>query len=395
MATPSHHFDVSIGDLTRRLLPPLLGVALLAAILHAVSFTRLLPDPVPADLDRTLLTAKVELASGTAPASVVLLGDSSCMMDVDAPELTRQLGRPVLNLGTLSYLDLTAHTALLRHALARLPNPPGDVVLLLHPGSLLRGSSLPDLDRFLRASLAGDARSLRSAARHPAEGLLAGVVIREQIVQPWIPNLLRGDFAAAYGTTWEVRRRVHRQSGTLLDPTRFDAAAFQGRYEFRLHPRLEPASREFRLAVPSGTRLWVGLTPLPESLALSDHAARIETVLGSWAAWLQPDRVLNLPSAPTTLSAEPPSVAAGVPPAVEGGVPPPGISVQTTRALPPSPPGRMPGSAASGTTASTHPPSPGGQLPTLLPDAAFATITHLNAQGVADYTALLASELRR
>jgi hypothetical protein len=379
MANPSHHFDFSIGDLVRRSLPPLLGVALLAAALHAVSYMGLLPHPVPADLDRTLLAAKAELASGTAPASVLLLGDSSCMMDVDAPELARHLGRPVLNLGTLSYLDLTAHTALLRHSLARLPAPPGDVVLLLHPGSLLRGSSLPDLDRFLRASLAGDARSLRSAPRHPAEGLLAGVVIREQIVQPWIPGLLRGDFATAYGTPWEVRRLVHRQRGTLLDPTRFDAAAFQGRYEFRLHPRLEPASRDFRSAIPPGVRLWVGLTPLPESLALSDHAARIETVLGTWAAWLRPNRVLNSPTAPTTLSSNRSSVAAGVPPAVEGGVPPPGISVQTTQAPPHSPPGRM----------------PSGQLPTLLPDAAFATVTHLNAQGVANYTALLASELRK
>ncbi len=379
MATPSHHFDFSIGDLARRLLPPLLGVALLAAILHAVSLTRLLPDPVPSDLDRTLLAAKAELASRTAPASVVLLGDSSCMMDVDAPELARQLGRPVLNLGTLSYLDLAAHTALLRHTLERLPNPPSDVVLLLHPGSLLRGSSLPALDQFLRASLAQDARNLRSAPRHPAEGLLAGVVIREQIVQPWIPSLLRGDFATAYGTTWEVRRRVQRQNGTLLDPTRFDAEAFQGRYEFRLHPRLEPASRDFRSAIPPGARLWVGLTPLPESLALSDHAARMETVLGTWAAWLQPDRVLNLPSAPTTLSANRSSVAAGVPPAAEEGVPPPGISVQASGVPPISPPGRM----------------PSGQLPALLPDAAFATVTHLNAQGVAEYTALLASELRK
>jgi hypothetical protein len=382
MAIPSHHFDFSISDLVRRLLPPVLGVALLAAILHVVSNTRILPDPVPADLDRTLLAAKVELASDTAPASVLLLGDSSCMMDVDAPELARQLGRPVLNLGTLSYLDLTAHTALLRHALARLPSPPIDVVLLLHPGSFLRGSSMPALDQFLRASLARDGTGLRSAPRHPAEGLLAGVVIREQIVQPWIPSLLRGDFAAAYGTTWQVRRVMQRQHGSLLDPTRFDAAAFQGRYEFHLHPRLEPASREFRSAIPPGVRLWVGLTPLPESLALSDHAARIETVLGTWAAWLRPDRMLNSPTAPTTFSSNRSSVAAGVPPALEGGVPPPGISDQPTQApqaSPHSPPGRM----------------PSGQLPTLLPDAAFATGTHLNARGVAEYTALLAAELRQ
>lgn len=357
MPTPSHTYEFRAGEFLRRLVSPVLGVVLLAAALQVTSRLRALPLPVPSDLDRTVLAAKTELASRTQPVSVILLGDSSCMMDVDTPELARRLDRSVLNLGTLSYLDLAAHTALLRHALQHLPAPPRDVVLLLHPGSLLRSSSLPALDQFLRARLAGDSMGSRSFARHGAEALLGGVIVREQILQPWIPCVLRGEFARAYGTTWQVQRLLNRRSGTLLDPTRFDTEAHQGRYEFHLNPRLETASRELKAAIPPGTRFCVGLTPVPASLALSDHSARIQAVLDSWTPWLQPDQVLPLSST---------SVAAGVP---SGGV--------------------LPGSESVNRSIPTH------GLPAVLPDSEFATATHLNAQGVASFTARLATELRR
>lgn len=328
----------------RRMAAPCLGVALLAAVVHAASLGRILPPPVPSDLDRTILESKTRLASRTSPVSVLLLGDSSCMMDVDALELAHRLDRPVLNLGTLSYLDVSAHAALLRHTLKHLPTPPTDIVLLVHPGSLLRSTSLPDLERFLRARLDQDSVRARSSARHPAEALLGGVIVREQLVQPWIPSRLRGDFATAYGTTWQVQRQLERQAGTLLDPSHFDPSAFPGRYEFQLHARLETASREFRSAIPPNSRFWVGLTPLPESLALPQHASRIQAVLEEWSAWLGPVRIL------------------------------------------PPDPGAFAAGASSVESASLG-------IPGILPDRYFATVSHLNARGVAQFTERLAKAL--
>lgn len=344
MPRPSHTFEFSVADLMRRMAAPCLGVTLLAAVVHLASLGRILPSPVPSDLDRTILESKTRLASRTSPVSVLLLGDSSCMMDVDALELAHRLDRPVLNLGTLSYLDVSAHAALLRHTLRHLPSPPTDIVLLVHPGSLLRSTSLPDLERFLRARLDQDSVRARSSARHATEALLGGVIVREQLVQPWIPSRLRGEFATAYGTTWQVQRQLERQAGTLLDPSHFDPSAVPGRYEFQLHARLETASREFRSAIPPTSRFWVGLTPLPESLALPQHATRIQAVLEGWSAWLGPVRIL--PTDSGALSADASSVE----------------------------------SAPQG-------------IPGTLPDRYFATVTHLNADGVAQFTARLATEL--
>lgn len=328
MRLPSHHCEFTTRDLLRRSLAPLLGVTFLAALLHAGSRLNALPRPVPADLDRTLLSAKVDLAAQSSAASVVLIGDSSCMMNIDATDLARRLGQPVLNLGTLSHLDLTAHAELLHFALQQRASPPNDVVLLVHPMSLRRGSSLPEPARFLRARLTRNSHASLASPRHRAENLLASVVVREQLLQSWIPTVLRGDFATEYGTTWEAQRRLLRQAGSLTDPTRFDAASQQGRYEFRLHPDLEPASRALRALVPQGTRLWVGLTPVPASLALPNHTNQVRELLRSWANWLEPVRVLST-------------------------------------------------------------------LPSTLPESQFATATHLNPEGIATLTPLVAAELGR
>ncbi len=332
LPVPSHSVEFKAADLLRRLAAPALGVVVAAALVHVASLGGLLPASAPADLDRTVLAAKADLASRSAPASIVLVGDSSCMMDVDAPALGRHLGQTVLNLGTLSYLDLAAHGMLLSHALRHASEPPREVVLLLHPGSLLRASSEPGLEHFLgerlRLGSADPTSPIPPFRSGFTSGLLGGDIVRGQMVQPWFPSLLRGEFGAAYGTTWQIHRLLMRQSGTLLDPTPFDPLANAGRYEFHLNPALEKVSREFRSLIPAGCRFSVGLTPLPESLALDRHADRVASTLGVWASWLQPDRVL-----------------AG--------------------------------------------------LPAVLPDALFASAAHLNAEGTAEFTRRLSAELAR
>ena len=111
----SHTCEFEPKDLLRRLAMPLLPMAVFAALMHAGALVRLLPAPRPTlDIDRTLLVHQAEASRARHDADVLLLGDSSCLMDVDAKQLGNQLGRPALNLGTLSYLDLNAAAALLR-----------------------------------------------------------------------------------------------------------------------------------------------------------------------------------------------------------------------------------------------------------------------------------------
>ncbi|MBL9128882.1 MAG: hypothetical protein JNL97_14615 [Verrucomicrobiales bacterium] len=293
MPTPSHHCEFPLRDLARRLVVPALGVGLAALLLRFAAVFDLLPAPTPRDLDRTILAAKVELAASDRPAEVVLLGDSSCMMNVNATGLGRLVDRPVLNLGTFSHLGPANHAELFRRFLRDRRTPPRDVLLLLHPGSLRRSSGEPEAERFLKARLEGRLADGATAPRSLVEACLGGVFVRERLVQPLLPQLLSGDFATAYGTTWRVRRRLETGAGSLVDPTRFDASALGGRYEFGVGAGVEPAFREFRSAIPPNVRLWVGLMPTPESLALPDHATRVRELRQALVGWLAPSRPLE------------------------------------------------------------------------------------------------------
>src|SRR5262245_3150614 len=62
-------------------------------------------------------------------------------MNVSARRLSERLNRPVLNLGTFSFLDLNAQALLLKEYVQHHPTPPRAVVVLLHPEALRRLSS--------------------------------------------------------------------------------------------------------------------------------------------------------------------------------------------------------------------------------------------------------------
>src|SRR5262245_44469519 len=108
----SHRYEVSPGGLARAVLPPLAGLVLLAVLLRLSDRFNLLPPPQPMlDPDKTTLLYKREVSRSSNPAEILLIGDSSCMMGVDAPQLSRELhGRPsVLNLGLIISMGLDVY----------------------------------------------------------------------------------------------------------------------------------------------------------------------------------------------------------------------------------------------------------------------------------------------
>ena len=92
----SHSYDFVPRDLARLLAPTLVFVTLAAGLLHAATRLNLLPRPRPTlDVDRTIMIHKIEASGSRQDAEVLLMGDSSCLMDLSAVKLTREIGRPV------------------------------------------------------------------------------------------------------------------------------------------------------------------------------------------------------------------------------------------------------------------------------------------------------------
>jgi hypothetical protein len=299
MIPRSHSCEFGAPDVLRLAARLGLGVLLAAAVLHLLHRLEWLPAPVPGDVDRTILAAKARLALEAPPASLVMIGDSSCLMDVDAPLLSRLIAPgSALNLGTLSYLDLPAHGALLDRFVRRHPGSgPATVLVLLHPEALRWGSPRDEFTGYLRNRLDPTRpREALSPARGVADAWLGGPIFRERILHPLLPVPLPGPFGVGYGCNRDLGQTLIQRQGSLTDPERFDAADLQGNAEYRLGSSIETASRAFTRFRPPGARLVVGITPVPEGFAARDHDAKVRAMLETWAGWMGADRALtNLP----------------------------------------------------------------------------------------------------
>jgi hypothetical protein len=282
----SHSYDFVPGDVARLLWPTLAFVALAAGLFHAATRLSWLPRPRPTlDVDRTIVIHKTEASGSRQDAEVLLMGDSSCLMDLSAVKLTTEIGRPVLNLGTLSYLDLKAHGTLLRRFVAVNPNQPKAVVLLLHPEALRRPAPEQYHTAVFEHFVAGKDHVTKLNLAH----WLGLEFFRTRLLSRALPTPLGGAYGQRYGFSSDLQSYLTRHRGSAIDP---DPKPFQGNPEYRLAPQLESQSRAFKSAVPRGVKLFVAITPVPAGFAPPNYARQHRQVLEEWSQWLGADAAL-------------------------------------------------------------------------------------------------------
>jgi hypothetical protein len=333
----SHEYAVARREVTGLLTRPLAVVLGLSAVIWMCRWAGVLPAPLPLlDMDRTVLAHQAEASRSVQDSTLLLVGDSSCLMDVSAPGLERGLGgaERVRNLGTLSFLGPESHGTLVRTCATANPGRVRRVVLLLHPEALRRTASSVYHTRALAACLGrtdvpADGGWGGRAAWWLGLDIMRGRILSRLAPAPLLDDQGRiGTLAQHYGFTWDLWSHMASNRGSATDPRSFSTEVAHGNAEYRLAPGLEVASREFRALLPAGVRLSVGITPVPESFALPGHERRQGELLRQWGVWLRADEVLD-------------------------------------------------------------------QLPAALPDRWFASVTHLNFEGTQHYTAVLARELER
>lgn len=292
----SHVCEFSAVQLLRLIALPLVPVAIFAAFLHAGARLKALPPPRPTlDAERTILVHQAEAARSRNSAEILLLGDSSCLMDVSARQLGEILGRPVLSLATFSFLDLNSHGAMLREFNGVNPNQVRAVVLLMHPESLRRVTADERYAGMLAAFWEQRDHYDPSTLTGRAQGALGVDIFKGRILSRTVPSPLNGAYGRYYGFTSDLERFLNARNGSAIDP---DPRPFSGSAEYRLAPALEKASRAFRTAVPPGVKFFAGITPVPERFAGADYPTKRNELLTRWGGWLQTDGLLtNLPPA--------------------------------------------------------------------------------------------------
>jgi hypothetical protein len=286
----SHVYEFEPRDIARIISGPIVILALFAVAMHVGAHTRLLPAPRPVlDTDRTILIHQAEASRSKSDAEILLLGDSSCLMNVSARQLGEQLGQPVLNLGTFSFLDLNAHATLLREFVRANPGRPRAVVLLMHPEALRRVGPEEFYANVLTSFLAGtDSRP--ATAKGQVSWLLGADILKGRLLSRALPLPLGGAYGHIYGFNRNLEATLTTQRGSIVDP---ESKSFSGLAEYRLGPTLERASKAFRAAVPPDARLLVGITPAPESLAGPRYPAQQTEMLRQWSQWLKADAALE------------------------------------------------------------------------------------------------------
>lgn len=241
-------------------------------------------------MDRTLLVHQVEATRASPDATVLLLGDSSCLMDVAADELSLQIGQSALNLGTLSYLDVQAYAQLLRHYVTHHAQPLRAVVLLMHPEALRRAGPEEYHVRLLD-SLLHETDLVPRTGFHPRLLHWLGLdLFRNRILCRVLPTPLAGAYGRHYGFSTDLEKFLSQHRGSLVEP---DRQPFRGNAEYRLSKTLEPGSRLFRRDVPPAVTLLVGITPVPAGFAGRDYPALRDEMLAQWGRWLQVDALLD------------------------------------------------------------------------------------------------------
>lgn len=275
--------------------PTVLALALMLAA--AELWYRAAPALGPVDPDSVLLATQQERARTMGPADLVVLGDSSALMGIDAPRLGAALGDArIESLATMGIVGPVGHGALLRAYAAR-GNQPANVLLLLHGASLV-------LTDPTFAALGYEAMAVAGRMARPSPPLLgARRKLFQDLVFPVVSFPLLGAFGRAYGWPADMKAALIAGRGTMIDPNPSlpaRPAAPAAPYVFSLS---DDVAR--RLDTLRGTfaelgvgRVLLGLTPLPDSrhgaATAASRAATLRAVAGRLG--LADGDILDLPA---------------------------------------------------------------------------------------------------
>lgn len=267
---------------------------MICSVVRGAGIVGALPDPLPIlDMDRTILLHQAKASTGKHDAEIVLIGDSSCLMDISAAGLAEQLGRKVLNLGTLSYLDITDFALILEHYFASDNVPPEMVVLVVHPDWLRRFESEPYHANVLDAFYSGREKCFGGDSFSKFTCLAGIETFRARVLAKVVPAPLDGAARDYYGFTADLWNVLERSGGSAVDPGRFDPDAPQGNAEFRISTTLARDGRSLKDVLPDGVRLAVALSPTPGRIVGNGFRPRWESLLSDLAEVTDADVVLG------------------------------------------------------------------------------------------------------
>lgn len=291
---------LKLRELNRVILPIIVSMIGLLALLRCLNGLGLLPKPsVSTHPDLTVLIHQFRASRERDPAKVVLLGDSTCLMGVDARELSQRLPEKprVLSLALLIWLDLGVYGQVLSDFAKANPDQVRSVVLLVSPAKLAEGGESAqgtESEIWRQVQLADRRASFQEAKTPPAR--LGINLLRENVFSHLLDTPTRPQGEAFFGFSSQVDGYMSAHQGSLLEPGTFLIPRRRQTAKWTLSPAFEAETRVFRARVPSGAKLFIGLTPIAKITSNPGDRDRRDELLRAWNRTMNADGVLtNLP----------------------------------------------------------------------------------------------------
>jgi hypothetical protein len=185
---------------------PVVAIALLILVCFRLSggkelFLR------PPSIEHTIVDAQLARMREATP-QVAFVGDSSCLMGVDAPVLSRSLGARIENFCTIGYVGPAGYAHMVDELSKRLP-PTGAIVVMIHGVQLVRDPSWESWAEYVKTE--------GVSARLPAPFLTASRYLAWHALDPLVFSVLPGTYGRHYGGEHALFRAV--QDGDVVDPS--------------------------------------------------------------------------------------------------------------------------------------------------------------------------------
>jgi hypothetical protein len=296
-----HEYRFAIREACGALLPTLAVLICIAAGLKLMVITGLMPAVASVNnAGTTILAHQASAARSHYPGEVVLLGDSTCLVGVDAASLSRELpGQPpALNLSLFIWLALKDYGEVLADFASANPGQVRTVVLLLTPEKL--GADIRPTEEELWHNVRREVQGL-STPIVPSATLrdrLGFGGLRENLLSHVLATPLRGKGpgVAFYGFCSGVDAYMTAHDGSYLEFGSLARPRKIPQRKWAFVADLEVESRAFRSRVPPGAKFFAGLTPIAESYCSPDERVQRLDMLHRWNRWIQADALLtNLP----------------------------------------------------------------------------------------------------
>ena len=250
-----------------------LNLSVLALIFRILLFINILPEFRPAiDIDRVVITSKIDLSKNLDPPDIIFLGDSSCLMNIDTKYISKKTNLNAFNLGTLSFLNINTYPKLINN-LYENNKLPKIIFLIVHP-ELLRKASYSDNHMNIFNSYNNKINS--NNHENFLDDFLSINIFKNRIYSRIPIPLNNNEFRNYYGFTTTMNDFISDNYGSAVDPRKLNLNDSHGNTLYKISSNNLNMMKDLSINLPSSIKLFLCLSPVPEELTGNNYSNLID-----------------------------------------------------------------------------------------------------------------------